>query len=111
MNICPECGTELSLIAGIGSICPNESCQVSDDANLWDGRGNRKEHPSIKVAQSNEEIICEKLAMHYSGKAFISLKMFEHEIISDLEQAGWLVRNDNDPTMSLYVGKCSAYSK
>lgn len=43
---------------------------------------------------NNEEVICKKVAEHFAGKDWHKLSMKEREIVADLEQAGWLVRNE-----------------
>jgi len=37
---CPECKQEMQ-DSSIGEYCANKDCPVLDDANFWDGNGNR----------------------------------------------------------------------
>ena len=35
IELCPKCETELSDAAGIGQYCPNSTCDVLDNINLY----------------------------------------------------------------------------
>ena len=48
MDKCPECKADMVHAEGIGEICSNGACPVCDDANLWDGKGNRSDSPIIR---------------------------------------------------------------
>jgi hypothetical protein len=53
---------------------------------------------------SNENKICKKVAELFAEKDWHELSWKEREIVTELEQAGYLIRNN--PTNG-FVGKCA----